>query len=303
MAALAERRGGDVAAGGAAGTGESGRVQSGGTDQAGEVPKGQPGGLGKVKLVGVLAAGQTPLNRGFEWHLYEAQLNGLGERKHLQERYEVTFTPELPAGRYFVTAAIDAARAEKEIEIIGGRVTEEQLLLNAGLAKLSGALTPDGSPINRAIEWHIYQGKPNEVSDRAHVKERYGENFDCFLPVGSYWATATLDAATAGKDIEVKAAAVTQERLVLNAGLVKLTAALTRGGSPLGRAIEWHIYAADADAVGDRKHVKESYGDTLNYFLPVGRYLVTAKLEQMKGQQAVDVTAGKSEQVEVVLAP
>ena len=298
-----ERRGGDVAVGGAGESKNSGRAQSGGTDQPGERPKGEPAGLGKVKLMGVLAAGEEPLNRALEWHLYEAQLNGLGERKHLQERYDVTFATELPAGRYFVTAAIDAARAEKEIEVIGGRVTEQQLLLNAGLAKLSGALTPDGPPVNRAVEWHIDQGKPNDVGDRAHVKERYGENFDCFLPEGAYWITATLDAAKTGKDIEVKAGAVTQERLVLDAGLVQVTAVLSRGGSPLGRAIEWHIYDAHADAVGDRKHVKESYAPALDYFLPVGRYLITAKFEQMKGQEEVEVTAGKSERVEVVLAP
>lgn len=155
--------------------------------------------------------------------------------------------------------------------------------------------------LDRDLGWKIWS-EPDDIGDRKQICFRSSPGLDYFLPAGRYQVRGQIDSASASKDIEIKPGQVTEERLVLNAGLATIGGAVNPGGPPLTRDIGWTIYEGRADVLGDRKRIIYRSGPTVEHFLPVGRYLATAVLGEMKGEKEFEVSAGKRAQVEVVLA-
>jgi hypothetical protein len=87
---------------------------------------------GILVLSSVLAPETPPLASGVSYEVYEAAKDVEGKRKRVVRSATVEVPPRfpLPAGRYYVTAASDAARGEAEVAVSEGKVQQLQLRLS-----------------------------------------------------------------------------------------------------------------------------------------------------------------------------
>ena len=91
-----------------------------------------PLNAGILKLSSVLATGSPPFANGVSYEVYEAAKDTDGNRKPVagSPAYEGPPTFPVPAGRYYVTAASNAASGEAEVAVSAGAVQQLQLRLN-----------------------------------------------------------------------------------------------------------------------------------------------------------------------------
>ena len=115
------------------------------------------------------------------------------------------------------------------------------------------------------------------------------------LPAGRYFVTAEYGSASAGVEVEVAPAKVTQQILNLRAGILRLTAVLADGGKPLEVGVAYAVYTAARDTEGNRKRVTHSneFTGPPRLPLPAGRYFVTAEHGSASADVEVEVTPAK----------
>jgi hypothetical protein len=102
------------------------------------------------------------------------------------------------------------------------------------------------------------------------------------------------------QDIEVKAGILNEAEVVLNAGVVDLSAMLTFGGAPIEHPA-WHIYEGDADALGNRKEIASGDKSKQSFTLSAGHYRVTMQSGSAIATQDINIKAGQVNEEKVVL--
>lgn len=126
----------------------------------------------------------------------------------------------------------------------------------AGLA-MTATLTEDGKPIEQGLLWRIFQvpagatagAKPVPVELRRDPSPRLK------LPPGDYIIVASYGRAYATRQISLSPGAVVSERLVLNAGGLKVRAVLPNGAAPPDMSVSFDVYVGEADQSGNRPKV------------------------------------------------
>ena len=252
-----------------------------------------------LRLNAVLSDRGKPLPRGVEYHVYEVAKNAEGERKAIADSTEFDGPPRfaLPPGRYYVTATHGWASASTDVEVSAGKITIQTLNLRGGLLLLGAVLAAGGTPLARGVRYDIYEAAQDVEGKRKRItdSETYQDPPRLVLPAGRYYVTAASGAASAAREIVVRAGdEPVREMLDLRAGILSLSAVLAAGSTPLSRGVRYDVYEAAKDAEGKWKPVTHSevYEDPPRFPLPAGRYHVSAKHGSASAAMDVDVAAG-----------
>ena len=221
--------------------------------------------------------------------------------------------PQLTGGRLFAasTAADVNPTVEQALLLVGGDAPAEQTALAAPAAPvaadapqglyLRALLAPGGAPIGLPLHWTVsVEGHPDQIlfSQRATSPT---------VPVGPgrYLIEARDGAANASGMVEAQDKAPTVAPIVLNAGLLRISARIGRAGAPLEDAIVTIAEAGRADsspkdaALGALVGVYK--GSDSMALLPAGRFVVRVEVGLVHAERSIVVPQGSQGHLDVVL--
>jgi hypothetical protein len=104
----------------------------------------------------------------------------------------------------------------------------------------------------------------------------------------------------ATQEIEVRAGMLNATELILNAGVIDLTAVLASGG-PRVKSPRWHVYEARPDPLRSAKRLAFGTESKQRFILPAGRYRVTVEAAGATATQEIEVQPGKLSETKIVL--
>jgi Ca-activated chloride channel homolog len=221
--------------------------------------------------------------------------------------------PQITGGRFFAvsTAADVNPTIEQALLLAGSEGPAEQTALAAPAAPvaadappglyLRALLAPGGAPIGWPLHWTVsVEGHPDSVlfSERATSPT---------VPAGSgrYLIEARDGAVSASATVEVQDKAPTLASLVLNSGLLRISARMGRAGSPLEDAIVTIAEASQADAPAKDAAfgglIGVYKGSDVMALLPAGRFVVRVEVGLVHAERSIVVPRGSQGHLDVVL--
>lgn len=210
------------------------------------------------------------------------------------------WSAELPkAGKYTLSAKFGGKSIELDATLkTGETVTKEVVFTETGV-KVSAHAVADGPAFEKDVFWQIL-GNADAEGKREQLAFSYEAKPFIHMAPGKYTLQATRGDATAAMDIEVKEGAPQAVKVILGSGNLKLSAASAEGQPPFTKDVAWDILSP-ADAEGQRKKVSFSYEAQPKITLPSGKWLITVAHGDARGQKEVEVKAGDTQDVLVVL--
>ncbi len=210
------------------------------------------------------------------------------------------WSTELPkAGKYTLSAKFGGKSIELAVTVKDGdTVTKEVVFAETGL-KAVAYDKEGGNAFEKEVSWDLY-GPADAEGNR--VKVAYSYEARPFLKVapGTYLITAMRGDAKASVEVTVKEGAAQEVKVVLGSGNLKLSAISAEGQAPIAKDLSWDIYSP-ADAEGQRKKLANSYDAQPKLTLPSGPCLVVVGYGNAKGQKEVEVKAGETQDIVVLL--
>ncbi len=220
----------------------------------------------------------------------KALFNGTGGR----------WSVELPkAGKYTISAKLNGKVLELDASLKEGEtVTKEVVFSETGL-KAVAYDKEGGTAFEKDVSWDLY-GPADAEGNR--VKFGYSYEAKPFLKVaaGTYLLKAVRGNASASVDVVVKEGPPQEVKVILGSGNLKLSAISAEGQPPITKDLAWDIYTPP-DAEGQRKKLGYSYDAQPKLTLPSGPCLVTVAYGNAKGQMEVEVKAGETQDIVVLI--
>lgn len=226
---------------------------------------------GYLTLVGRRAADAEP-DKGVRWDV------GLPNGREATN-YGGTATFVVPAGSRTVRARLGKATMEEAVEVTAGDRLEKEFIIATGRL-VAYALYADGGPeIGKDVRFDVLGGAMDIAGKRKDFGTNYGDGVAFDLPPGDYLLRARSGKATAELPVTVKGNERVEPRVVLNAGVLAITA-------PGGDRID--ILSAEKDIQGKRKNLTTNYGEAWQIVMPEGDYVVQVR---RKDKSVVEGTA------------
>jgi len=252
-----------------------------------------------VRLSAVPAEGMEVMTAGPYWIVSEPEADANGKRKEVKRKGSAIAELELPPGKYWVDVTYKKAHAGREIEVPEDGIADEVFVLGAGRLTAVALPSEGADPLDEAY-WILYSAEKDLNGKRKEIARDGSAEADFFVPAGNYWLEGQYKSTKAGIDVTVEAGKLTEEVLVLGAGLLVVTAAATEGGDPLDRTM-FIVYEATADLSGKRKEVARSARQISEFGLPAGNYLVVAKSGEAEASTEVEIAANQRTERSIVM--
>ena len=210
------------------------------------------------------------------------------------------WSTELPkAGKYTLSAKFGGKTIELDVSIKDGEtVTKEVVFAETGL-KAVAYDKEGGTAFEREVSWDLY-GPADSEGKRPKVSFSYEARPFLKVAPGSYLLTAVRGDATASVNVEVKEGAAQEVKVILGSGNLKLSAISAEGQPAIAKDVSWDLFSPP-DAEGQRKKLSYSYEAQPKLTLPSGPCLVVATYGNAKGQREVEVKAGETQDIVVLL--
>jgi len=170
--------------------------------------------------------------------------------------------------------------------------------VQAGRAKLTlmAHLTQDGEPIDQGLVWRVYTETPGAEPPQPRLVSTSKEPAPVMaLAPGSYLVNVTFGRAHLTRRIALTESKDAEERFILNAGGLRVTAVLGASEKVPDLAISYDVYQGDADQLGGRAKVVGGLRPGLIVRLNAGLYHLVSTLGDANAVVSADVTveAGK----------
>ena len=160
--------------------------------------------------------------------------------------------------------------------------------------RLAALLVAGGQPIAEGLKWRVMKAGAPPAAPALYDGVEAAPKV--LLPPGKYEVEASYGLTSKRETIEV-GESETPANLVLNAGILRLKAATSRGGPPLDDVFFTLYQRTGAGQV--LKPIALSRERAPEYHLPAGDYQITVQQGLAKIDRAVSVPAGSSADVEI----
>ncbi|MBN8420385.1 MAG: VWA domain-containing protein [Verrucomicrobia bacterium] len=210
------------------------------------------------------------------------------------------WSTELPkAGKYTISAKFGGKTLELDVTIKDGEtVTKEVVFAETGL-KAVAFDKEGGEAFEREVSWDLF-GPADAEGNRVKVSFSYEAKPFLKVAPGMYLLTAVRGNATASVNVEVKEGPAQEVKVILGSGNLKLSAISAEGQPAIAKDVSWDLFSPP-DAEGQRKKLGYSYEAQPKMTLPSGPCLVVATYGNAKGQREVEVKAGETLDIVVLL--
>ena len=209
----------------------------------------------------------------------------------------------LPAGELRLQATRGKAQVGEEVQVLAGEQTDLEMVLGAGSLRVRAVLTEGGPSVEmRKVNVLLPSAsgfdKPKFISSCSYNKEQC----EFTLSAGRTIVEVQRGAVKRAQEVEVKSGEKTDLLVVLNAGDVRVRAAMEKGGPSvlMRRVTVYKPAASDFDkptSIANCNYNKK----VCEFTLPSGKAIIEITRESGKTQTEVDVVAGEEMDLEVVL--
>lgn len=249
--------------------------------------------VGYLRLSAIPTEGASPLTDALYYRVRSASTDLQGKRKEIDRSGGANPMFRLPAGDYQVEASHGKAVVTTDATVVAGSLTEETINLNVGYLALSAKSSETSPPIDSKIYYRIFDDETDLQGKRTQL-DASGSATPLFrLPAGNYHVTAAHGKATVSADVTVEAGARLDETLVMNSGILQLSAATGPNDPPIASGIYYRIFTAETDIQGKRTQLEASGSGNPQFILPVGDYFVTAERNKQTFSTEVSIKAGE----------
>jgi Ca-activated chloride channel family protein len=194
-------------------------------------------------------------------------------------------------GRYRVVVRRGEAMAETFVDVTADAVTEREVVLDAGVLKLSVKRAEDAAETDPSARI--------DVRYRGGTTTAYGDH-TFTVPAGDVAVTGTVSEATAEETIALAPGETVERTIVVGTGHVIGNAVYSDAGPAYeGGDIRFDVVSAKKDLEGNRRGFGTGYGQGASFDIPPGDYALVAKLGEATAERPFSVKAG--EQAEVVV--
>jgi len=161
---------------------------------------------------------------------------------------------------------------------------------------LSAYLTQDGEPIDAGLAWRVYTETPGVDPPQPRLIATSKEAAPVLaLAAGSYVVNVVFGRAHLTRRVSVAEARNADERFILNAGGLRVTALLGPNEKVPDLTVSYDVYQGDADQIGGRTKVVGGLRPNLIVRLNAGLYHIVSTMGDANATVSADVTveAGK----------
>ena len=139
------------------------------------------------------------------------------------------------------------------------------MIVAAGKLVAHAFFTAGGDKVTAGRHFDVLAAEPGTDGQRAVLATEYDDGASFDLAPGKYVLRGGVDLAEAQMDVEVKGGTATEYSLVLNAGMLAVSA-------PGGDTIE--LLGTQKDVNGNQPVLATNYGESWQAAVPAGDYIV-----------------------------
>ncbi len=195
-----------------------------------------------------------------------------------------------PAGDLTVTVTVGQGSVSEAIALKPGETIEKDIVVGVGHV-VANAYYVEGMKVDAGgLAVRLFKAAKRIDGTREDVTYGYGPDTAYDVPAGDYVLVAKMDAAEAEAPFSVKVGERTEANVVLNAGVLAMTAP---------GAKELRVYKAAKDIQGNRVNVAYSYDAEYQTTLNAGDYVVVATRGDDNVLSEVTVTVKAGERAEI----
>ncbi|HWV82458.1 MAG TPA: hypothetical protein VNZ50_13580 [Hyphomicrobiaceae bacterium] len=163
-------------------------------------------------------------------------------------------------------------------------------------------LTDDGPPIDQGLVWNIFQDSDKESTPPRHHRMVRDANPVIKLVPGRYLVNVSFGRANLTRTIAVEAGVPLNERFVLNAGGLRVSAQLGDGTPAPEAAVSYDIYSGETDQLGNRQRILSGARPGLIMRLNAGIFHIVSRYGDANAVVNADVTVEAGKLTEATIA-
>jgi Ca-activated chloride channel homolog len=194
----------------------------------------------------------------------------------------------VPAGTWRVTAELDRARAEQQVNVTAGAMVDTALVLGAGKLRVK-ANDRDGGPAIERVTFRITEDDADSPDGRREVARSTAPEPEFTLSAGTYYVTARHGQAEVRERVLVNAGDEVTRTLTLALGRLGLQSRIAGASTVLDSGVTYTIDRLDSaqDPIRTRSAAAKLE-------LPAGQYRVVSQLggQNVRVARDLDVKAG-----------
>jgi Ca-activated chloride channel family protein len=230
-------------------------------------------GAGRLVVRGKRSADAPDLDDSIRWEVTDAS-----GKTSTTYGGEAQF--DLPAGAYTLKATLGKAVAEATLSIEAGRTLEETIIVATGKV-VARSLFAEGGPTVKGARFDVLAAEPGADGKRQVIATSYEDGTSFDLPPGRYLLKAQSDIASGEASFEAKAGMPVEVPVILDAGLLAVTA-------PNGDRLD--LLSDKKDIYGKQAELATTFGESWQITVPAGNYVVRVR----KAGSGAEVTATAS---------
>lgn len=197
----------------------------------------------------------------------------------------------VPAGETRITVKLGTGEVSETFNLTAGQTISKDIVVGVGHATVNALYATGGEKVGTSnLDIKIYKPAGSADGTRELVTSSFGPTAEVDLPAGDYVAAVQLDATTVEQPLSVKLGERQAVSIVLNAGVLTVTAS---------GASELQILEAKKDAQGERAGVTYGYGQSFQTTLPAGDYVVVSSKGETETETPVTIKAGERKELKV----
>ncbi len=201
-------------------------------------------------------------------------------------------TQVVPAGEQTVTVKIGQGEASETFALAAGQTVEKDIIAGTGHV-VTNAFYVEGMKVDSSSMFvEIFNAAKKIDGSRQSIAYSYGADAKFDLPAGDYALVAKIEGAVAETAFSVKVGERVEPNVVLNAGVLKVTAAGYDG---------WQIFGAKAKIDGSREQFTYGYGPEFQATLIAGDYVIVTSKPGGAGERETPVTIKAGERTEITV--
>jgi Ca-activated chloride channel homolog len=201
-------------------------------------------------------------------------------------------TQFVPAGELTVIVKIGQGEASETFAVAAGQIVEKDIIAGTGHV-VANAFYVEGMKVDSSGMFvEIFKATKRIDGTRQSIAYSYGPDAKFDLPAGDYALVAKTEGAVAETAFSVKVGERVEPNVILNAGVLKVTAAGYDG---------WQIFGAKLKIDGSREQFTYGYGPEFQATLIAGDYVIVTQKPGSSGQKETAVTVKAGERIEITV--
>lgn len=258
--------------------------------------------VGYLKVNAIPTNGSAVLNDNMFYWVYEDKKDLEGNRKEVTRSGAASQLFKLPAGKYHIVAQHGKAYTSASVEISANALSEYTFDMNVGYFRVNAIMAEGMPPIEDNMFYWVYHAKKDLEGNRKEVA-RSGAASQLFrLAAGKYYVVAQHGKALSEKEITVEAGALSEETLVENSTIVRVTPTVANGGV-LANDVFWWVYDAKKDLEGNHREIARSGAVEQTFILPAGDYIFAVRNAGQIHNTDVTLEPGEQKKMTVEIQP